>query len=394
MSAMDHEAAGDHAVPEPIAKFSKIAARAAGLRYVSDARPGIRRIGSGKGFRYIAPNGRVIRDADEIRRIKSLAIPPAYRDVWICPDPNGHIQATARDARGRKQYRYHQAWREIRDAVKYDRMLAFAEMLPRIRESVDGDLESPGLSKRKVIAAVVRLLETTHIRIGNEEYSRVNRSFGLTTLRNRHVEVLGDGVRFHFRGKSGKEHKVRVHDRRLARIVRRCLEIPGLELFEYLDEEGRAHVVDSGDVNEYLREIASSDFSAKDFRTWAGTVTATKLLVARTPCRSEREAKREIQLALAAVASELGNTPAVCRKAYVHPVVLESYRTGLIYKFRSLSAARRAQSGSPHAAHAPTRGSAAVALETDPVYALTKDELFTLHLLRSAARRRRPSRSR
>jgi DNA topoisomerase-1 len=369
------------------ADLSRSVARSAGLRYVHDDRPGIRRLKSGNGFRYVSAQGKAIHDPETIARIKHLAIPPAYSDVWICPDPNGHIQATGRDARGRKQYRYHPAWREVRDAVKYDRMMEFAENLPRIREAVDRDLETAGFSKRKVVAAVVRLLETTHIRIGNEEYSRQNRSFGLTTLRNRHVEVLGETVRFHFRGKSGKEHKARISDRRLARIIRRCLEIPGLELFEYLDEEGQPRVVDSGDVNEYLREIASDDFSAKDFRTWAGTVTCTKAILARTPCRTVREAKREINAALELVAAELGNTPAVCRKAYVHPVVLDSYRTGLIHRFRSLPTARAARTKG-RASHRAVRGAVALALEAKDVYALSDDELFTLHLLRSSLRRR------
>jgi DNA topoisomerase-1 len=370
----------------------QVAAQAAGLCYVSDAGPGIRRKRRGRAFQYVAPDGSAVRDPETVRRIKALAIPPAYRDVWICPSPAGHIQATGRDAKGRKQYRYHAAWRTVRDSVKYDRMMEFAQVLPRIREQVDRDLEVPGMPKRKVLAAVVRLLEATRIRVGNEEYTRQNRSFGLTTLRNRHVQVIGDTVRFNFRGKSKKQQNVRIADRRLARIVRRCLEIPGLELFEYLDEEGKARVIDSGDVNDYLREIAGRDFSAKDFRTWAGTVTATKALVGLGPSRTEREAKRQIFAALAVVATELGNTPAVCRKAYVHPVVLESYRTGLLHRFCSFPAARAGRRQRAALRARGPRGSEALALEAEPIYALTKDEQFTLHLLRSAAAPRRGTR--
>jgi DNA topoisomerase-1 len=361
----------------------RMAAQVAGLRYVADASPGIRRLRSGRGFRYVFPDGSAVRDAETLRRIRSLAIPPAYRDVWICTDPQGHLQATGRDAKGRKQYRYHPAWRKVRDSVKYDRMVSFADALPRIREQADTDLEVPGMPKRKVLAAVVRLLETTRIRIGNEEYTRQNRSFGLTTLRNRHAHVIGDTVRFRFRGKSGKEHNVRILDRRLARIVKQCLEIPGCELFEYLDHDGKAHVVDSGEVNEYLREIAGREFSAKDFRTWAGTVAATKILAAVAPVRSEREAKRQILAALANVALELGNTPAVCRKSYVHPVVLESYRTGLLHRFVSFPGAERRGRSTVHA-HRSQATSAALAATTESVYALKEDEQFTLKLLRSA----------
>src|SRR6184192_3885836 len=245
-------------------------ARAAGLRYVPDQSPGIQRKRVGKGFTYLDTDGRTVRDPETIHRIKGLAIPPAWTDVWICPDPRGHLQATGRDARGRKQYRYHPRWREVRDAVKYDRMLAFAAALPKIREHTDSDLERPDMPREKVLAAVVRLLEETRIRIGNEEYRKENGSFGLTTLRNRHVEVMGSDVRFSFRGKSGKLHHVDLQDRRLARIMKRFLEIPGQELFQFLDESGEAKPIDSADVNAYLREISGEDFTAKDFRTWAG----------------------------------------------------------------------------------------------------------------------------
>src|SRR2546422_7617908 len=253
-------------------------ARAAGLRYVSDLSSGIRRRRAGKGFRYSNGEGRGIRDSVTIRRIKGLAIPPAWTDVWICPDPRGHLQATGRDARRRKQYRYHSRWREVRDAVKYDRMLAFAAALPKIREQTDRDLERPGMPREKVLATVVRLLEETRIRVGNEEYRKENGSFGLTTLRNRHVDVIGSGVRFTFRGKSGKHHQVELQDRRLARIIKRFLEIPGQELFQYLDENGEPRAIESADVNDYLREVSGEDFTAKDFRTWAGTILAARFL--------------------------------------------------------------------------------------------------------------------
>ena len=303
-------------------------ARAAGLRYVSDLSPGIRRKRAGKAFSYSASDGRAIRDRDSIRRIKSLAIPPAWTDVWICPEPRGHIQATGRDARGRKQYRYHSRWREVRDAVKYDRMLAFAEALPRIRERTDQHLELPGMPKEKVLATVVRLLEETRIRVGNEEYRKENGSFGLTTLRNRHVDVIGSDVTFAFRGKSGKHHRVSLHDRRLARTIKRFLEIPGQELFQYIDEDGEPKAIESTDVNDYLREISSEDFTAKDFRTWAGTVLAARFLRETATEPDTDEAKKELVRAIARVADELGNTPAVCKKGYIHPAVIAAYLAG------------------------------------------------------------------
>src|SRR3989440_9990350 len=251
-------------------------ARAAGLRYVSDLSSGIRRKRAGKGFAYSNGEGRDIRDSGTIRRIKGLAIPPAWTDVWICPDPRGHLQATGRDARRRKQYRYHSRWREVRDAVKYDRMLAFAAALPKIREQTDRDLERPGMPREKVLAAIVRLLEETRIRVGNEEYRRENGSFGLTTLRNRHADVIGSQVHFTFKGKSGKQHKLRLEDRQLARIIKRCQDIPGQELFQYIDEDGEPKALESDDVNAYLKEISGEDFTAKDFRTWAGTILAAR----------------------------------------------------------------------------------------------------------------------
>lgn len=303
-------------------------ARAAGLRYVSDARPGIRRKRSGRSFTYTTPDGAAIRDRETIRRLKALAIPPAWTDVWICPDPRGHLQATGRDARGRKQYRYHARWRQVRDTVKFDRMLDFARALPRIRERADRDLERPGLPREKVLAAIVRLLEDTLIRVGNEEYRKENGSFGLTTLRNRHVDVIGSEVRFTFRGKSGKSHKVRLRDRRLARIIKRCQEIPGQELFEYLDDEDQPKAVESEDVNEYIRQISGEDFSAKDFRTWAGSLLAARVFRA-TPAEPDTTgAKKALVHAIAQVAGALGNTPAVCKKCYIHPAVMAAYVAG------------------------------------------------------------------
>jgi DNA topoisomerase-1 len=303
-------------------------ARAAGLRYVSDLSRGIRRKRAGKGFTYGTSDGGVIHDSATIRRIKGLAGPRAWTDVWICPDPRGHLQATGRDIRGRKQYRYHSRWREVRDAVKYDRMLAFAAALPKIREQTDRDLERPGMPREKVLAAIVRLLEETRIRVGNEEYRKENGSFGLTTLRNRHVEVIGSDMRFTFRGKSGKLHRVDLQDRRLARIIKRFLEIPGQELFQFLDENGEAKPIDSADVNAYLRDISGEDFTAKDFRTWAGTILVARFLRETITRPNTRGAKKQVVRAIARVADELGNTPAVCRKGYIHPAVIAAYLAG------------------------------------------------------------------
>jgi len=303
-------------------------ARAAGLRYVSDQSPGIRRKRVGKAFTYLASDGRTIRDGEIIRRVKSLAIPPAWTDVWICLDARGHLQATGRDARGRKQYRYHHRWREVRDTVKYDRMLAFAEALPKIREQTDRDLERPGLPREKVLATIVRLLEDTRIRIGNDEYRIDNGSYGLTTLRNRHVSVIGAEVRFTFRGKSGKQHNIELHDRRMARIIKRFREIPGQELFQYIDENGEARAIDSADVNEYLGQIAGEDFTAKDFRTWSGTILAARFLRETAEAVNTRGAKKHIVRAVARVAEDLGNTPAVAKKGYIHPAVIAAYLSG------------------------------------------------------------------
>jgi DNA topoisomerase I len=305
-------------------------ARAAGLRYVTDAIAGIRRETAGDEFRYVDPKGRPVADPEELGRIRSLGIPPAWTEVWICPSPQGHLQATGRDAKGRKQYRYHSRWREVRDQTKYDRMIAFGEALPRIRARLEHDLALPGMPREKVLAAVVRLLETTMIRVGNEEYVRQNHSFGLTTMRNRHVDVSGATLRFHFRGKSGKKHDIELHDRRLARLVKRCREIPGHHLFEYLDSEGQSHPIGSGDVNDYLHEIAGQEFTAKDFRTWAGTLLAIQSLRELGLCESETQGKKNIVHAIDAVTERLGNTRAVCRKYYVHPLVLEAYLDGTL----------------------------------------------------------------
>ncbi len=303
-------------------------AKAAGLRYVSDTRPGIRREKVGDEFRYIGVDGKPIKDFETLNRIKSLGIPPAYTDVWICPLPNGHLQATGRDARGRKQYRYHPRWREVRDETKYGRMLAFGEALPRIREHIEQDMRRQGLPREKVLATVVRLLETTLIRVGNTEYARTNKSFGLTTMRDRHVEISDAKVRFHFRGKSGKEHTIDLKDRRLARIVKRCRDLPGYELFQYLDENNHRQTIDSADVNDYLREITGQDFTAKDFRTWAGTVLAALALQEFEAFDSETQAKKNVVQAIKSVSERLGNTPTICRKCYVHPAVIDAYLEG------------------------------------------------------------------
>lgn len=304
------------------------AAKSAGLRYFTDQKPGLQRKRAGKGFAYYTAEGKLIRDRETLGRIKALAIPPAWTEVWICPQANGHLQATGRDARGRKQYRYHARWRSTRDETKYDRMLEFGRVLPAIRKQTDHDLSLPGLPRVKVLATIVRLLETTLIRVGNEEYARHNNSFGLTTMRDKHVKVNGHKIRFRFSGKSGITHDVDLADKQLAKIVKHCRELPGQDLFQYLDEQGEAQSVNSSDVNDYLREIAGSDFTAKDFRTWAGTVLAALALQEFNAFSSQTEAKRHIVKAIETVATRLGNTPAVCRKCYVHPAVLETYLEG------------------------------------------------------------------
>jgi DNA topoisomerase-1 len=298
-----------------------------GLRYTSDSQQGFRRILRGKHFVFRDTRGRAIRDAQVIQRIRKLAIPPAYRDVWICPHANGHLQATGRDARGRKQYRYHPRWREQRDATKFDRMLEFGRALPRIRRRVARDLRSGGLPKEKVLATIVRLLECTLIRVGNEEYARTNGSFGLTTLRDRHVELKSGALVLEFRGKSGIEQRALVSDRRVARIVRDCRDIPGQELFQWLDESGERRPVGSSDVNDYLREASGGFFTAKDFRTWFATLEALTLLRKARP-GSTKEAKQQVLATVKAVAEKLGNTPAICRKCYIHPAVLSAHEAG------------------------------------------------------------------
>ncbi len=304
------------------------AARAAGLRYVTDTRPGLSRERSGDGFRYRDAGGAAVDDEATLARIKSLAIPPAWQDVWICAQANGHLQATGRDARGRKQYRYHPRWRSVRDEVKYERMIAFGRALPAIRKAVDTALGLPGLPREKVLATIVYLLEATMMRIGNEEYAKENKSFGLTTLRNRHVRIDGKEVEFRFRGKSGVWHDVKVEDRRLARIIARARDLPGQELFQYVDDDGTTHAIDSADVNDYLRTITGEDYTAKDFRTWSGTVLAALALQEFEKFDSETQAKKNVVRAIESVAKKLGNTPSVCRKCYVHPAVLDAYLDG------------------------------------------------------------------
>jgi len=304
------------------------AAEEAGLRYVSDEEPGYTRRRHGRKFVYFDTFGKEILDETRILRLNRLAIPPAYADVWICPSPNGHLQATGRDARGRKQYRYHERWREERDENKYEKMVIFGQALPRIRRRLNRDLKRRGLPREKILATVIQLLEKTFIRVGSEEYAKENKSFGLTTMRNRHVEVKGAKVRFRFRGKSGQEHDIDTEDRRVARVIRQLQDLPGQKVFQYLDEKGERHHVTSDDVNEYLHEITGEAFTAKDFRTWAGTVMTAMALQAQDAFENKSQAKKNVKDAITAVAKVLGNTPAVCRKCYVHPAVLESYLDG------------------------------------------------------------------
>jgi len=332
----------------------------AGLIYVSDKEPGIRRIGRSPKFVYKDRNGKIVGDEATLERIRRLAIPPAYADVWICANPRGHIQATGRDARGRKQYRYHPRWRATRDETKYGRMIAFGEALPRIRARLEHDLALPGLPREKVLATVVTLMERTAIRVGNEEYAKANDSFGLTTLRNRHVAVTGERLHFAFRGNSGKRHTIDVADRRLARIVGRCKDIPGWELFQYLDESGARCPIGSADVNDYVREISGADFTAKDFRTWAGTVLAAKALRDVGAAKTATAARQNLTRGITRVAEQLGNTVAVCRKSYVHPAVVDGYLAGTL-----LDALER---------HAKTISTPA---------GLSKDEALVLALLRA-----------
>jgi DNA topoisomerase-1 len=325
---------------------AEAAARSAGLRYVSDQTPGIRRRRAGRGFVYTSPDGHRFTDPEELSRIRSLAIPPAWTDVWICASPRGHIQATGRDARGRKQYRYHQRWREVRDETKYGRMTEFGKALATIRAAVEADLARPGLPREKVLAAVVRLLDSTSLRVGNTAYARENGSYGLTTMRDQHVNVFGSRVRFRFKGKAGKLHVVDLTDRGLATVVKRCQDLPGEELFQYVADDGQIKAVTSEDVNEYLHRVSGRDFTAKDFRTWNGSVLAAQALAEGGGFRSEREAKARIVEAIKAVAGRLGNTPAVCRACYVHPQVLEAFSGRRLQKAwkATRSAARRGSS--------------------------------------------------
>ena len=312
--------------PEPLEPIAS--AREAGLHYVNDGDPGYRRQRAGRGFVYTDTEGRRIIDAGTLTWIRSIVIPPAWTDVWISPVRNGHILATGRDARGRKQYRYHPRWIVVRDETKYGRLLEFGTALPGIRERVDTDLGRAGLPREKVLAAVVRLLELTSIRVGNEEYARLNRSFGLTTLRDNHVRIQGTRIRFRFRGKSGKVHETGIRDRRLATVIQRCQDLPGQVLFQYLDDDGVRQSVDSADVNAYLREITGQDITAKDFRTWAGTLLTFCALSAMGDSPSPTDGNRNIVAAIKDVALRLGNTPAVCRASYVHPAVLDAYLDG------------------------------------------------------------------
>ena len=332
-------------VPFKTAPDPRDAARSAGLRYTTDSRPGIRRKRKGKQFCYISPEGKLLRARDDLQRIRALVIPPAWTDVWICTDPRGHLQATGRDARGRKQYRYHPKWREVRDETKYYRLIGFAQALPAIRRRTAADLRGSKLSRERVLATVVALLEKTLIRVGNDEYAKQNRSFGLTTLRDGHVAVNGGRVRFMFRGKSGVEHEIDLNDRRLAQIVRQCRDIPGYDLFQYYEADGARRTVGSGDVNAYLKEIAGEDYTSKDFRTWAGTVLAAQLLRECDDFDSETQAKKNIVGAIERVAAKLGNTKAVCRKCYIHPAVLEAYMERTMIKQMAQRARRVARAG-------------------------------------------------
>jgi DNA topoisomerase-1 len=311
-----------------------------GLTYVSDRAPGFRRIGTKKVFRYLDTRGSVIKNETTLRRIQRLAIPPAWTDVWICPTAEGHLQAVGRDARGRKQYRYHPEWRQTRDETKYHRMAAFGRALPRLRRRVARDLKETGLTRNKVLATIVSLLEKTFIRVGNKEYTKHNDSYGLTTLRDRHVSVRGSQVQFFFRGKSGVKHTIDIENPSLAKIVRRLRDLPGYELFRYYDDNGELRTVGSADVNQYVRETTGEDFTAKDFRTWAGTILAAEALESCEAVSTGKQTEKNVKAAIADVANRLGNTTVVCRKSYIHPVVLDAYRAGVFHIKRSATAVR------------------------------------------------------
>jgi DNA topoisomerase-1 len=321
--------AGNAKITEtPLALDGEQAAQEAGLQYVDDCHPGYTRNAKNGEFEYFDTQGKRIRDEQRLLRIKRLAIPPAWTDVWICPSATGHIQATGRDARRRKQYRYHERWRELRDENKFGRLADFANALPKIRRRVARDIRLSGLPREKVLATVVRLLERTFIRIGNQEYARENKSFGLTTMKDRHVKVKGPRLRFRFRGKSGRQHEVDLTDRRIAKIISKCQDLPGQDLFQYVNDEGEVRDITSQDVNDYLREITNENFSAKDFRTWAGTVLTAIALNVQGGFETQKQAKANVKTAICAVAHLLGNTPAICRKCYVHPAVVEAYLSG------------------------------------------------------------------
>jgi DNA topoisomerase I len=309
-------------------------AKHVGLRYVSGEVPGISRRKKGRGFAYFTANGALVRQDATLKRIRALAIPPAWTRVWICPQAEGHLQAVGRDARGRKQYRYHPLYREVRDQVKFDRMESFGTALAKIRRRIRRDLKLPGMPKLKILAAIVRLLDETCVRVGNDEYTRSNGSYGLTTLHNKHAAIRGANLRLHFRGKSGQAQDVTLHDDQLARIVKRCQDLPGAELFQYQSESGELQSIGSGDVNDYLREITGEDITAKDFRTWHGTGHMFSHLKEIGPAESESEAKRNIVAAIKATAAKLGNRPATCRKYYIHPAVIESYLTKQMFRLR------------------------------------------------------------
>ncbi|WP_437969244.1 DNA topoisomerase IB [Sorangium sp. So ce260] len=342
--------AGELSAAAPLTPSPIESAKSAGLRYVNDDEPGISRRKAGKGFKYLDAEGRLVKDEATLKRIRHLAIPPAWTGVWICQSERGHIQATGRDARGRKQYRYHPRWREVRDETKYDRMLAFGAALPAIRAAAERDLALPGLPREKVLATVVRLLDETSIRIGNDEYARDNNSYGLTTLHDEHVEIKGDIIKFHFRGKSGKEHELTVRDRRLARIVKRCQDVPGHELFQYIDEGGTRQRIHSDDVNEYLRSIAGQEFTAKDFRTWTGTVLCASFFCEMEVATTVRQMKKCVAQVIDMVSARLGNTRAVCQRCYVHPAVIRAYTEGAL---QTLIEAEEAVTGEAIAALRP-----------------------------------------
>lgn len=346
----------------PAKSEARSEARQAGLRYVDDTMPGYSRESIDGEIRYRDTDGKLLRDETDLQRIRKLAIPPAYTDVWISPYANSHLQATGRDARGRKQYRYHAAWREQRDATKYNRMLAFGRALPKLRRRVKRDLARKTLCREKVLALVVQLLESTLIRVGNDEYARSNQSFGLTTLRHRHVAIAGSRLVFRFRGKSGLHHEIALTDRKLARIVRHCRDLPGQDLFQYIGADGERHAISSGDVNDYIRAIAGDEFSAKDFRTWAGTLLTASTLSAMAEFASATEAKKNTREAIKEVACLLGNTPAVCRKCYVHPAVLDAYLDSSLQQLVALGA------------------------ESAQYRGLRKDERWLLHFLQRESR--------